>query len=86
MAFGTRVLQAVNVNWNDDGWNVNANSVTNPNEWNDGNQVFSRNCCISPALPSGSFVFNTLYPPAEHLADFVQRFRDLRIFFSIESF
>jgi len=36
-----RVLWTVNVNWNDDGWNVNANSVDNPNEWNDGNQVFS---------------------------------------------
>jgi hypothetical protein len=37
------VLRAVNVNWNDDGWNVNANSVENPNRWNDGNQAFSRN-------------------------------------------
>jgi hypothetical protein len=42
------VLRAVNVNWNDAGWNVNANSVENPNEWNDGNQVFSRNYCFSP--------------------------------------
>ena len=40
------VLRAVNVNWNDDGWNVNANSVENSNEWNAGNQVFSRNYCI----------------------------------------
>jgi len=43
------VLRAANVNWNDDGWNVNANSVENPNEWNAGNQVFSRNYCLSPA-------------------------------------
>lgn len=35
------VLRAVNVNWNDDGWNVNANSVENPNDWNAGNRVFS---------------------------------------------
>jgi len=34
------VLRAVNVNWNDDGWNVNANSVENSNEWNAGNRVF----------------------------------------------
>ena len=34
-------LRAVNVNWNGDGWNVNANSVANPNEWCDGNRVFS---------------------------------------------
>ncbi len=48
MAFCTRtgVLQAVNVNWNDDGWNVNANSTSNPNRWNDDNQVFSRNYCF----------------------------------------
>jgi hypothetical protein len=36
----TGVLWAVNCNWNDDGWNVNANSVENPNSWNDGNMVF----------------------------------------------
>jgi len=42
------VLWAVNVNWNSDGWNVNANSVTDPNKWNEGNQVFSRNCYFLP--------------------------------------
>jgi len=50
------VLRAVNVNWNDDGWNVNANSVENPNRWNDGNQVFSRNCWFSPRLIVGEFL------------------------------
>lgn len=39
----TLVLRTVNVNWNDNGWNVNANSVENPNDWNGDNQVFSRN-------------------------------------------
>jgi hypothetical protein len=34
----------VNVNWNDDGWNVYANPVTNSNQWNDENRFFSRNC------------------------------------------
>lgn len=44
MIFNTEsTLRAVNVNWNDNGWNVNANSVENPNEWNAGNRVFSRN-------------------------------------------
>lgn len=42
------VLRAVNVNWNDDGWNVNANSVENPNRWNADNRIFSRNYCVSP--------------------------------------
>jgi len=32
--------RVVNVNWNDDGWNVNANSLDD-NRWNDGNRVFS---------------------------------------------
>ncbi|MBI3442320.1 MAG: hypothetical protein HY007_00935 [Candidatus Sungbacteria bacterium] len=44
-----RELRAVNVNSNSDGWNVNANSVDDPNRWNDDNRVFSRNCCVSPA-------------------------------------
>lgn len=44
MVFSTETtLRAVNVNWNDNGWNVNANSVENPNEWNADNRVFSRN-------------------------------------------
>ena len=47
------VLRAVNANWNDDGWNVNANSVENMNSWNEGNRVFSRNSCISPAYTAG---------------------------------
>ena len=55
----TLVLRAVNVNWNDDGWNVNANSVENPNAWNDGNQVFSRNYCFSPPI-SEEFSFPSL--------------------------
>lgn len=51
MTFCTRtagVLRVVYCNWNDDDWNVNTNPVENPNAWNDGNQVFSRNFCISP--------------------------------------
>jgi len=47
----------VNVNWNGDGWNVNANSVENPNAWNDGNRVFSRNCCVSLAAMRREFYF-----------------------------
>lgn len=43
-------LRAVNVNWNGDGWNVNANSVENPNDWNAGNRAFSRNCCFLPSI------------------------------------
>lgn len=42
---------AVNANRNSDGWNVNANSVENPNRWNAGNQVVSRYSFLSPPLP-----------------------------------
>jgi hypothetical protein len=38
------MLRTVNVNWNDDGWNANANALDD-NQWNDGNQVFPRNYC-----------------------------------------
>lgn len=45
-------IWAVNANWNADngGWNVEANSVENPNRWNDGNQVLSRYSLLSPPL------------------------------------
>jgi hypothetical protein len=47
MIFSTLLtLRAVNVNWNGHGWNVKAYSVENPNEWNDGNRVFSRNSLL----------------------------------------
>ena len=42
----------MNVNWNDDGWNVNANTLDD-NRWNDDNQVFSRNYCGSLAFLAG---------------------------------
>ncbi len=40
---------AVNANWNPDNgyWNVEANSVSNPNPWNAGNQILSRDPILS---------------------------------------
>ena len=60
------VLWAVNANWNDDGWNVEANSVSNPNEWNAGNEFLSRYPFLSPptSLLGGFFASNPLrHPP-----------------------
>jgi hypothetical protein len=37
------VLRAVRVDWDDGGWVVCAYSVEDPDEWNAGNRVFSRN-------------------------------------------
>ena len=51
------VLRTVNVNRNGDGWYVNANEVSNPNTWHDGNQVFSRNYCFSPVISWREFCF-----------------------------
>ena len=50
MARRTIRLWAVNANWNSDngGWNVNANSVANPDRWNADNQVLSRYSFLSP--------------------------------------
>jgi len=50
MARRTKRLWAVNANWNqgDGGWNVNTNSVENPNRWNADNQVLSRYSFLSP--------------------------------------
>lgn len=37
------VLRAVDVSWDDDGWDLRADSVLDPNRWDEGNQFFSRN-------------------------------------------
>jgi hypothetical protein len=46
------LIWAVNANWNSDNryWNVEANSVENPNEWNQGNQVLSRYYLLSSVV------------------------------------
>jgi hypothetical protein len=62
-------LRVVNVRWNDGGWNVNANPVSNPNEWNAGNRVFASNNWISPAqLLCGSFRSEPFTPSTNHPA------------------
>jgi len=45
------------VNWNDwnGNWHVSADGVENPDGWNDGNQVFSRNYLFSPVFVAGVF-------------------------------
>ena len=59
-----RLLWAVNANWNDDnGWNVNANSVENPNRWNADNQVFGCDYFLSPAFLAGVFIKRPLRQP-----------------------
>ena len=67
MVVCTSVLWAVNANWNadNDGWNVEANSVENPDRWNAGNQVVSRNSYLFPSPLGGGF-FATIprfHPP-----------------------
>ena len=63
MARRTTWLWAVNANWNDDGWNVEANSVDNPNRWNAGNQVMSRYSFLSPPTKGGVFASKHLRQP-----------------------
>lgn len=56
----------VNANWNaeNDGWNVNANSVQNPNRWNAGNQVVSRHYQVSPQnFNGGVFITKPFFQP-----------------------
>ena len=40
-------LRAVCVYWDDDGWSVGAGSVTDPDGWGGGRQVFSRNSSVA---------------------------------------
>src|SRR3989344_470847 len=58
--FGAQVRWAVNGNRNDDGWNVNRNSVDNPNPWNAGRLLVSRNSFLPPALNAREFSFGDL--------------------------
>lgn len=46
------VLFAVRVNWDGDGWDVEADSVENPLEWNAGHLVFSRDSALKPSDPA----------------------------------
>ena len=63
-------LWAVNANWNDDGWNLNANSVENPNDWNADNLIFSRYSRLSPPSHYGGvFLYHFFSPATNHLSD-----------------
>ena len=57
-------LCKVNVNLNDDGWNVNVSKFNSTNRWNAGNRSFFRNKYFLP-LNNGSFYFsfNPFFPP-----------------------
>jgi len=46
------VLRAVGVDWDGDGWGVNARSVGGPGRWGGGYQVFSRNSVLKSSEPS----------------------------------
>ncbi|KKS12680.1 MAG: hypothetical protein UU70_C0036G0003 [Candidatus Yanofskybacteria bacterium GW2011_GWA1_41_6] len=77
-------IWAVNANWNaGNGWNVNANSVDNPNAWNESNQVLARNFLRSRTLLWGFCLF---LPSAEHAPDFSEVLRKGDVFFIIQGF
>ena len=51
-------IVAVNVNWNDDEWNLNANDFDNINPWNEGNVfLYSDTTYFLPNLIFGRFCF-----------------------------
>jgi len=72
------VLRAVNVNWNDDSWNVNANSIDDLNKWNEGNQILSRNCCIFLLLNLQEFCFASPFSNPLACAQFPKNGAQLR--------
>jgi len=76
MARRTNVLWAVNANWNDDGLNVEANSLDNPNDWNADNRFLSRNSIFfsRPGLPWRVFCKQTPPPSTYHAPDFLDIF------------
>ena len=76
------VRRAVNVNWNGDGWNVNANLVTNPNEWNAGHHVVSRNYSVSLAILRREFCFKSFLPSTKHATYLLESLREISKLFS----
>ena len=84
MAADTRspVPRLVNANWNDDngGWNVYANDASNSNQWNDENQVFSRNCRMTSRYLAGGLLFMPLIHPPSCLPT-SSNFSESRIYF-----
>lgn len=64
-------------NWNVNGGklNVEANSSSNPNEWNDGNRVSGGYAFLSPpTLRRGSFRFKAFLPSADHASESISFF------------
>ena len=84
MALCTRVLRAVYVYWNGNGWNVNANPTDNPNDWNADNRVFSGNCYFSLTLLCESFCFQPLLPPTNNSTKLMKMLREGRVLICIE--
>src|SRR3990167_289871 len=66
------ILWAVNANWNSDNryWNVNANSVENPNRWNAGNQVLSSYYLLSSAFTVEVLLIRPFFQPPTILPKF----------------
>jgi hypothetical protein len=49
-------IVAVNVNWNDDEWNLNANDFDNVNPWNEGNVFLYPDTAYLLPMLSGGFI------------------------------
>lgn len=58
-------IWAVNANWNFDDryWNVEANSVDNPYDWDAGNQILSRYCFLSSVLKAEVLLIKPFFHP-----------------------
>lgn len=83
MGYRTRVV-AVNLNWNDDEWNFNANSLDD-NTWNEGNLFLSfetGNMCKArlalarrALLFASCFFIHFVFPTTENSTHFLDFFR-----------
>ena len=74
-------LWAVNANWNGDGWDVEANSISNPNSWNAGVEFVSRYSLLPRSTFSVGRVFckQTLAPATYHFSYFFDTWCELEI-------
>ncbi len=78
MALHTNVLWAVNANWNGDKLNVEAYSLDNPNDWNQGNRFLSRDSIVSRLYLGTGFLLKYLSSIRQSYARFLQYLYQVR--------
>ena len=71
------LLRTVSVRWYDDGWDVGAGDVSDPNAWGDGRRVFSRNSCDTTTLGTSDTLPLRNFVPREEFEAFKEKVENI---------